>query len=109
MHLYAIRRPVFEQNPWVAMSMVKALTEAKDRAMERMLDLTACRAPFAWCYADAAKAKQLFGDDFYPYGIQSNRTTLEAFLQYGFEQGLFHRHMTPEELFPKEVQSEFKV
>jgi 4,5-dihydroxyphthalate decarboxylase len=109
MHLYAIRRPVFEANPWVAMSMVKALTEAKDRAMTRILDLTACRAPFAWCYDAAAKAKALFGDDFYPYGIEKNRKTLEAFLQYGYEQGLFHRHLTPEEMFPKEVQSTFKV
>jgi 4,5-dihydroxyphthalate decarboxylase len=109
MHLYAIRRPVFEANPWVAMSMVKALTEAKDRSMARMLDLTACRAPIAWAYDAAAKARALFGDDFYPYGIEPNRTTLEAFCLWGFEQGLFHRHLTPEEMFPKEVQSEFKV
>jgi 4,5-dihydroxyphthalate decarboxylase len=109
MHLYAIRRPVFEENPWVAMSMVKALTEAKDRAMARMLDLTACRAPIPWVYDMAAKARALMGDDFYPYGIEPNRTTLEAFCQWGFEQGLFHRHLTPEEIFPKEVQSEFKV
>ena len=109
MHLYAIRRPVFEANPWVAMSMVKALTEAKDRAMKRMLDLTACRAPFAWCYDSAAKAKALFGEDMYPYGIEPNRGTLEAFLLWGYEQGLFHRHMKPEEMFPREVQSTFKV
>ena len=44
-----------------------------------------------------------------PYGIEPNRTTLEAFCLWGFEQGLFHRHLTPEEMFPKEVQSEFKV
>lgn len=109
MHLYAIRRPVFEENPWVAMNMVKALTEAKDRSMARMLDLTACRAPLPWAYDSAAKARDLMGDDFYPYGIEPNRTTLEAFCQWGFEQGLFHRHLTPEEMFPKEVQSEFKV
>jgi len=109
MHLYAIRRPVFEENPWVAMSMVKALTEAKDRSLARMLDLTACRAPIPWVYDAAAKARALMGDDFYPYGIEPNRITLEAFCQWGFEQGLFHRHLTPEEMFPKEVQSEFKV
>lgn len=109
MHLYAIRRPVFEANPWVARSMVKALTEAKDRSLARMLDLTACRAPIPWVYDAAAKARDLMGDDFYPYGIDANRTTLEAFCQWGYEQGLFHRLVTPEEMFPKEVQSEFKV
>ena len=109
MHLYAIRREVFEANPWVAQSMCKALTEAKDRSMARMLDITACRAPIGWIYDIAEEARELFGDDFYPYGIEPNRTTLEAFLLYGFEQGLFHKHMTPEDMFPKEVQSEFKV
>jgi 4,5-dihydroxyphthalate decarboxylase len=91
------------------MSMVKALTEAKDRAMARMLDLTACRAPIAWVYDSAARARDLFGDDFYPYGIEPNRKTLEAFCLWGYEQGLFHRLLTPEEMFPKEVQSAFKV
>lgn len=109
MHLYAIRREVFEANPWVAMNMVKALTEAKDRSLERMLDITACRAPIGWVYQAAEDAREMFGDDFYPYGIEPNRKTLEAFLLYGFEQGLFHRHLTVEEMFPKEVQSEFKV
>jgi 4,5-dihydroxyphthalate decarboxylase len=109
MHLFAIRREVFEAHPWVAMNVVKALTAAKDRSMKRMLEITACRAPVAWCYDAAAKAQKLFGDDFYPYGIEPNRKTLEAFLLYGFEQGLFHRHMEPEELFPKQVLSEFRV
>ena len=109
MHLYAIRREVFEADPWVAQNMVKALTEAKNRSLERMLDITACRAPIAWVYNAASEARDLFGNDFYPYGIEPNRKTLEAFLLYGYEQGLFHRHLTPEEMFPKEVQSEFKV
>lgn len=109
MHLYAVRRDVFDAHPWVASSIYKAFTEAKNRALTRALEITACRLPFAWCYDAAEKAKALFGDDFYPYGIEANRKTLEAFLLYGWEQGLFHRHMAPEELFPKEVQSAFKV
>jgi 4,5-dihydroxyphthalate decarboxylase len=109
MHLYAIRREVFDAHPWVAQSLMKAFTQAKDQALHRATEITACRFPFAWCYDAAEKAKALFGDDFYPYGIEANRTTLDAFLQYGFEQGLFHKRMEPEDLFPKEVQSRFKV
>lgn len=109
MHLYAIRREVFEANRWVAQNLYKAFVKAKDRAMARALEVTACRMPFAWCYDAAEKARTLFGDDFYPYGIEANRKTLEAFLLYGYEQGLFHKHLAPEDLFPKEVQSEFRV
>ena len=109
MHLYAIRREVFEAHPWVARNLYKAFVEAKDRALARALEVTACRYPFAWCYDAAEKAKALFGDDFYPYGIESNRTTLEAFLLYGYEQGLLHKHLKPEDLFPEELHSEFRV
>jgi 4,5-dihydroxyphthalate decarboxylase len=44
-----------------------------------------------------------------PYGVEQNRTTLEAFLQYAFEQGVLHRKLTPEELFPAQVLKSFKV
>jgi 4,5-dihydroxyphthalate decarboxylase len=44
-----------------------------------------------------------------PYGVEANRRTLEAFLQYGHEQGVFHRRMTPEELFPPQVQKSVRV
>jgi hypothetical protein len=35
--------------------------------------------------------------------------TLEAFLKYSFDQGICHREVAPEELFPKELNKEFKV
>ncbi len=44
-----------------------------------------------------------------PYGVAANRTTLDAFLQYGHEQGVFHRQLKVEELFPASVQKSFKV
>jgi 4,5-dihydroxyphthalate decarboxylase len=112
--LYEDYQPVEEEyfkktGIWPIMHLYAIRTEAKNRSLARAVEITACRMPFAWCYDAAEKAKKLFGDDFYPYGIEPNRKTLEAFLLYGYEQGLFHRHMAPEELFPKQVQSEFKV
>ena len=49
-----------------------------------------------------------FGDDWWPYGIERSRTTLEAFLLYGYEQGTLHKKMKPEDPFPEEVQHFFK-
>jgi 4,5-dihydroxyphthalate decarboxylase len=51
----------------------------------------------------------MFGDDFWPYGIEGNRATLESFLQFAYEQGVCHRKLAPEDLFPVEVQSSFRV
>jgi 4,5-dihydroxyphthalate decarboxylase len=109
MHVIALRADVFEANRWIAMNLQRAFEEAKARSMLRAQEITATRFPFAWCYDAATKAKALFGDDFFPYGIGPNRKTLDAFLQYGYEQGVCHRRVAIDELFPPEVQAEFKV
>ena len=51
----------------------------------------------------------LIGADFWPYGIERNRRTLETFLEYAFEQGVCARRLTLEELFVPEVQQSFRV
>ena len=109
MHVIALRGDVLEANRWIAMNLLRAFEQSKNNSMARAQEITATRFPFAWCYAAAARAKALFGEDFFPYGMEPNRTTLEAFLQYGFEQGVCHRDVKVEELFPPEVQSSFKV
>ena len=109
MHLYAIKREVFEAHPWVARSLYKAFEGAKNRSLHRAVEITATRFPFPWCYDAGEKARALFGDDFLPYGIEPNRTTLEAFLLYAYEQGLAHKHLKPEDMFPKELSAEFKI
>jgi len=49
------------------------------------------------------------GDDFWPYGFEPNRKTLETFLRYHFESGLSKRLRTPEELFAPETLEAFKI
>jgi 4,5-dihydroxyphthalate decarboxylase len=109
MHVIALRGEVFRENRWIAKNLFKAFEQAKNNSMARAREITATRFPFAWCYAAADRARDLFGDDFFPYGVEANRTTLEAFLQYGHEQGVCHRKLAVEELFPEEVMAEFKV
>jgi len=52
---------------------------------------------------------ELFGNDYFPYGIEENRTTLAAFLRYACEQGVCKRLLDVEELFPPQLQSSYRV
>jgi 4,5-dihydroxyphthalate decarboxylase len=109
MHLVVMRRDVYEKHRWLAMNAFKALEDAKNASLERLTDFTASLVPLPWS-ADLARAPQdMLGRDFWPYGIEPNRKTLDAFLQYAFEQGVCHRRVTIEELFAKEVQASFRV
>ena len=109
MHVLALRGPVFERHPWVAMNLYKAFDEARRRSIARLSDITASRAPMPWLFDTASRLQALFGGDFYPYGLEPNRRTLEAFLQYAWEQGVCHRRLAPEELFPEQVLSTARV
>jgi len=41
--------------------------------------------------------------------IEESRPTLEAFCRYADDQGVTHRRMTVEELFPREVQGMARI
>lgn len=109
MHAITIRSSVLERNPWVAGSLVKAFEEAKNRAVERVLDITASRVPLPWGASYAADIRTTFGSDFWPYGLEPNRKTLSAFCRFAHRQGVTPRLLEPEELFAAQVRSTFRV
>ena len=109
MHVIALRRAVFERYPWVAMNLFKAFNEAKARSVERIRDLTASRIPVPWAAALAEEFGKNFGDDPFPYGLEANRKTLEAFCRFAHEQGITAQRLSPDDLFPKEVRASVRV
>lgn len=109
MHVIAIKSDVLARHPWVAMNLLKAFTEAKRRSLERAREVTAHRFPIPWMADIAARTADLFGADFWPYGIEANRVTLDAFLGFAHEQGVCRRRLSVEELFPPSVRDSFKV
>jgi len=109
MHLITMRRTVFAQHPWIAMNLFKMFDEAKRRCFNRMRDFTCARIPLPWAAAIVDEIATGFGPDPYPYGIEQSRPTLEAFCRYANDQGVTHRRMTVEELFPREVHGMARV
>ena len=61
MHVVAIRRDVYDRDPWIAVNLLNAFTEAKRRSIARVLDTTAPRVPIPWCFSYADEARALFG------------------------------------------------
>ena len=109
MHVIAMRRAVFERYPWTAMNLFKAFDEAKRRSLERIQDLTASRIPVPWAAAVAGEWSRNFGDDPFPYGLEKNRKTLDAFCRFAHAQGVTAKRLTPDDLFPKEVRTSVRV
>lgn len=104
MHTVAIRGDVYDAHPWVARNFVTAFEAAKRRSEDRLMDAMSPRLPLPWAADDAARAREAFGADPYAYGIEANRTTLDALLRYAFDQGVATRRLEVEDLFAPTVR-----
>jgi 4,5-dihydroxyphthalate decarboxylase len=99
MHLLVIRKEIVDRNPWLPVSLYKAFAEAKAAATAALLDTNALAVSLPWMVAEAERMVELFGGDFWPYGVAENKAVLEAFCGYMFEQRLTDRLLRPEDLF----------
>ena len=52
-----------------------------------------------WLNALMEENGRLLGPDWWPYGISANRTALDTYLRYHYEQGLSARRWTVKEIF----------
>jgi 4,5-dihydroxyphthalate decarboxylase len=99
MHLVAIKRSTYEKNPFIATSLYDAFCQSKDRALGKMKETGALRYMLPWLGSDLDEIEDVFGGDPWPYGIEPNRPTLEALVQYLAEQHLIAKPIPIEQLF----------
>jgi 4,5-dihydroxyphthalate decarboxylase len=109
MHVVVLRRAVYERDRWIAMNLLKAFEEAKRKSMARLVEIGLSHVPMPWLAEHARRWRSVAGEDFWPYGIEGNRPTLEAFTQYAHEQGVTARRLQVEELFAPETRESFKI
>ncbi len=109
MHTVVIRRELYEQHRWVAMSLYKAFCAAQQETYRDLYVTASYAAMLPWLTAHVEEARRELGEDFWPYGFAANRATLATFLRYHHEQGLSKRRLEPEELFAPETLESFKI
>ncbi len=98
MHAVVIRRELLDQAADVYRLFSEAATSAADRyRRDRRLYQVPTMVP--WMNALVERNESQFGEDWWPYGISANRTALETYLRYHYEQGLSSRPWAVEEVF----------
>ena len=109
MHVLVLRRELYDRHPWIARSLYKAFCQAKERCIQTMHISNSLAHTLPWLFAEMDELKAIFGPDWWPYGIEPNRHTLETLVRYMKEQGLMERSIGVEDLFAPNVASEFKI
>ena len=109
MHLIGVRRTLAEKHPWLPAAVLKAFEQSKAAAMAHLWDTSATKVSLPFVEERVAETRASMGDDYWPYGIESNRKTLDTFLHHHHAQGLSSRRLKVEELFHPGTLESFKI
>lgn len=98
MHVVTVRRSLLDEHPWVAASLFRAFSVAKQQAMHRLRNPR--YLPLAFAQAAWREQDELLGPDPWQYGLtDANRRVLTTAIAYAHQQGYLAHIVDPEELF----------
>lgn len=99
MHAVAIKTELIEKYPWLPKAVFEAYSQAKTQHYMQLDKVGWAYSSLPWFAQEYEETKKLMGNNFWPYGIEDNRKTLETLFRYSYEQGLSSKLLTIEELF----------
>ena len=105
MHLIGVRRELAEKNPWIPAAVLKAFEQSQSAALVHLADPSATKVTLPFVEERLQEARDLMGDDYWSYGLEPNRKTLETFLRHHHAQGLSARLLKAEEFHPATHES----
>jgi len=99
MHTVAMREELWKEQPWIAVSLLKAFQQAKEIAYEKLVDLNAYKISLIWMRDRVSEQRAMVGNDPWAYGFEKNRHVLETIAGYLHEQGLISKPLNVETAF----------
>jgi 4,5-dihydroxyphthalate decarboxylase len=99
MHLVGVRKTLVAAHPWLPATILKAFEQAKRVGLERLADTSSTKVTLPFVEEQLQRARELMGEDFWPYGVAPNRHVIETFLRHHHAQGLSGRLVAIEDMF----------
>ena len=102
MHTVVVTRELADEYPNLVKAVYRAFCTAKDRMQEQYvkgMTFNNMSIMLPWFSNLIDEDRALLGDDWWPYGIQRNRSAIDVVLRYHHEQGLTKRRLTIEDVF----------
>ena len=98
MHVIAIRNDMLDGHLWLPEAMFSAYSRSKQMEYKAMQNRW-IYGTLPWFGQEFDETREVMGENFWPYGIEPNRKTLDALFQYSHDQGLAKKRLQIEDLF----------
>ena len=109
MHVVGVKKELAAQHPWLPGAVLKAFTQAKAVALEKLADTSATKVTLPFVEEQLKAARDTLGDDYWAYGVAASRRTLEAFVRHHHAQGLSARLMSVDEIFHPATYESYSI
>jgi 4,5-dihydroxyphthalate decarboxylase len=109
MHVVVVRKSVLDSHPWVARSLLTAFEKSLAIAQQELMYRSSLKVMLPWLADHVDETTAVLGQNYWTYGVESNRHVLEAFLRYSRQQGLAKGDYTPEDLFAPSTLTTFAI
>ena len=109
MHVVGVKKELAAQHPWLPGAVLKAFTQAKAVALEKLADTSATKVTLPFVEEQLKSARDTLGDDYWAYGVAASRRTLEAFVRHHHAQGLSARLMSVDEIFHPATYESYSI
>jgi 4,5-dihydroxyphthalate decarboxylase len=109
MHVVGIRKELAARHPWLPGAVFKAFGQAKAMALEALADTSATKVTLPFVEEQLKAARETLGPDYWSYGVEPARKTLETFVRHHHTQGLSPRLVPVEELFHPSTYETYSI
>jgi 4,5-dihydroxyphthalate decarboxylase len=94
--IIVIKNAVLAEHPWVALELLRAFQASRELHLKRLADA----GPSTADDRHILQTQQMIGGgDPLPFGLEANRPTIEALIQFAYSQKIIPAKVHPEEVF----------
>jgi len=109
MHTVALRKALYDAEPWLAVSLFKAFNQAQEVSWRGVRGAPAARYKLAWLQHYLEQEEEFLGIQAWANGADHNRKTVETLSRYIVEQGMAKETPPFEALFASNTLDESKI
>lgn len=99
MHLVAVKRELADRDPALCVALCDAFEQARRLAFNALASHSTLAVALPWALDNFTEAKNLMGQDYWPYGVSANGAAIQAVARYSAAQGLAARELGINEMF----------
>ena len=99
MHLIVIKKKLYDAHPFIAKSLFNAFESSKKAALLRMKNYSALRYMLPWMTEEIDQLEEVFGEDPWTYGLETNSATINTMMKFMVQQGMIKKALSMDDLF----------